>query len=55
MSGFTQDDDDMLVTKRNGNAEIVSFDKISKRIKKLGQEANIKLNYTTLVMKVIDQ
>ena len=55
MSGFTQDDDDMLVTKRNGNAEIVSFDKISKRIKKLGQEANIKLNYTALVMKVIDQ
>ena len=35
MSGFTQDDDDMLVTKRDGREEVVSFDKISKRIKKL--------------------
>ena len=48
-------DDEMYVTKRNGKQEIVSFDKISARIKKLGQEANIKLNYTALVMKVIDQ
>jgi len=49
------DDDEMYVTKRNGEQEIVSFDKILTRIKRLGQEANIKLNYTTLVMKVIDQ
>jgi len=49
------DDDEMFVTKRNGQQEIVSFDKILKRIKTLGQEANIKINYTTLVMKVIDQ
>jgi ribonucleoside-diphosphate reductase alpha chain len=48
-------DDEMYVTKRNGKQEIVSFDKILKRIKTLGQEANIKINYTTLVMKVIDQ
>ena len=48
-------DDETYVTKRNGKQEIVSFDKISARIKKLGQEANIKLNYTALVMKVIDQ
>lgn len=54
-------DDEMYVTKRNGNREIVSFDKILNRIKKLGKEehfgkeADIKLNYTTLVMKVIDQ
>jgi len=49
-------DEEMYVTKRNGNREIVSFDKILNRIKKLGQEANIKhLNYTSLVMKVIDQ
>jgi len=48
-------DDEMFVTKRNGQQEIVSFDKILKRIKTLGQEANIKINYTTLVMKVIDQ
>ena len=55
MSGFTEDNDDMFVTKRNGKQEVVSFDKISTRIKKLGQEANIKVNYTALVMKVIDQ
>jgi ribonucleoside-diphosphate reductase alpha chain len=47
--------DEMYVTKRNGQQEIVSFDKILKRIKNLGQEANIKINYTSLVMKVIDQ
>ena len=45
----------MYVTKRSGEREIVSFDKILQRIKKLGQEAGIKINYTTLVMKVIDQ
>lgn len=49
------DEDEMFVTKRNGQQEIVSFDKILKRIKTIGQEANIKINYTTLVMKVIDQ
>lgn len=47
--------DEMYVTKRDGVREIVSFDKILKRIKTLGQEANIKINYTSLVMKVIDQ
>lgn len=47
--------DEMYVTKRSGYREIVSFDKILQRIKKLGAEAGIKLNYTTLVMKVIDQ
>lgn len=47
--------DEMYVVKRMGKREIVSFDKILKRIKKLGNEANIKINYTTLVMKVIDQ
>lgn len=48
-------DDEMYVTKRNGNLEIVAFDKILNRIKKIGLEANIKINYTTLTMKVIDQ
>ena len=46
---------EMYVTKRNGQTEIVSFDKILKRIKKVGQEVNLKLNYTSLAMKVIDQ
>ena len=48
-------DSDMYVTKRNSHREIMSFDKILKRIKKVGQEANIKINYTSLAMKVIDQ
>ena len=48
-------DNEMNVTKRDGQLETVSFDKILKRIKTLGQEVDIKLNYTALVMKVIDQ
>ena len=46
---------EMRVTKRNGELEDVSFDKILKRIKVLGQEAGIHLNYSSLAMKVIDQ
>jgi hypothetical protein len=55
MSAFSTTNDEMYVTKRSGEREIVAFDKILQRIKKLGQEAGIKINYTTLVMKVIDQ
>ena len=47
--------DEMYVIKRDSHKEIVSFDKILQRIKKLGKEAAIQLNYTALVMKVIDQ
>ena len=54
-ASFLSQDEEMYVTKRNGQKEIVSFDKILTRIKKLGAEAHIKLNYTSLVMKVIDQ
>jgi len=46
---------DMRVTKRNGELEEIAFDKILMRIKKLGQEAGIHINYQQLVMKVIDQ
>ena len=46
---------DMRVTKRNGELEEIAFDKILLRIKKLGAEANIHINYQQLVMKVIDQ
>jgi ribonucleotide reductase alpha subunit len=46
---------EMRVTKRNGQMEDISFDKILTRVKKLGQEANIQINYSSLVMKVIDQ
>ena len=61
---FTMDDD-MMVIKRNGIPESISFDKILRRIKKLGQEANIiqkstmtgavGVNYTSIAMKVIEQ
>lgn len=46
---------EMRVTKRDGILEEVSFDKILKRIKILGQEAGIQINYSSLAMKVIDQ
>jgi ribonucleoside-diphosphate reductase alpha chain len=45
----------MHVTKRNGELQEVAFDKILERVKKLGQEAGIHINYSSLVMKVIDQ
>ena len=48
--------EDMYVLKRNGEREIVAFDKILARLKMLGQEAGITgVNYTTLVIKIIDQ
>ncbi len=48
-------EDEMKVRKRNGKLEVVSFDKILKRIKALGSECSISINYTAFVMKVIDQ
>ena len=46
---------EMRVQKRTGVLEEISFDKILNRIKKLGLEADIRINYSSLVMKVIDQ
>ena len=46
---------DMRVTKRNGELHNIAFDKILNRIKKIGVEANIHINYSALAMKVIDQ
>ena len=46
---------EMRVTKRNGELQDIAFDKILNRIKKLGLEADIHINYSSLVMKVIDQ
>ena len=54
MSSFSNEEE-MYVVKRNGEREIVSFDKILQRIKNTGTEADIHINYTTLAMKVIDQ
>ena len=46
-------DIEMSVIKRNGQKEIISFDKILKRVKNLGKD-ELKVNYTTLAMKIID-
>ena len=48
---------EMRVTKRDGALEEVSFDKILKRVKKLGTEIMpvLSINYSQLIMKVIDQ
>lgn len=46
---------EMRVTKRDGQLMTVEFDKILRRLKILGNEAGIKINYTSLAMKVIDQ
>jgi len=46
---------EMRVKKRNGELEDIEFDKIMSRIRKIGQEVNIQLNYSALVIKVIDQ
>ena len=47
--------DDMRVTKRNGQVEDIAFDKLLTRLKKLGQEVQIQINYSSLAMQVIDQ
>ena len=46
---------ELTVIKRNGIHENVSFDKILKRVRKLGNETTppLKINYGQLVMKVI--
>ena len=50
-------DDDMKVIKRNGDYEDISFDKILNRVKNLSIniKPQLKLNYSQLVMDVIDQ
>lgn len=46
---------EMRVIKRDGTLQDISFDKILQRVKKLGQEVGIQINYSSFVMKVIDQ
>ena len=47
---------EMHVLKRNGKKEIISFDKILKRIKHAGKELNLQnIIYGQLTMKIIDQ
>lgn len=59
--------DEMRIVKRDGSIEVVSFDKILRRIKNIGTNViggpvgtngtlePIKINYTQLTMKIIDQ
>jgi ribonucleoside-diphosphate reductase alpha subunit len=47
---------DMYIIKRNGKKEIISFDKILKRIKNLGKEIGLQnIAYAQVTMKIIDQ
>jgi ribonucleoside-diphosphate reductase alpha subunit len=46
---------EMRVLKRNGELQDIAFDKILNRVKKIGMEVNININYSSLVIKVIDQ
>ncbi len=46
----------MRVIKRNGEHEVIAFDKILARIRNMGKQSGISsVNYTALAMKVIDQ
>ena len=49
------DEQEMRVLKRNGTCEEVAFDKILNRVKKVGSEVNLSINYSLLIMKIIDQ
>ena len=42
-----ENSNEMRVTKRDGQLEDIAFDKILARIKKLGQEASIQINYSS--------
>ena len=46
---------EMYVIKRDGSPEIISFDKILRRVKTIGNKNNLSLNFSALVMKIIDQ
>jgi ribonucleotide reductase alpha subunit len=58
MMSTNQNDFEMIVVKRDGNRENVSFDKILTRVKKMGTmfpKCPLRVNYTDLAMKVIEQ
>ena len=49
--------EELYVIKRNGETEVLSFDKILQRVKHLGttQKPTLNVNYSQLVMKIVDQ
>lgn len=57
MQNNNQPSEEMRIVKRDGTVQVVSFDKILRRIKNIGSvgQEPIKINYTQLTMKIIDQ
>ncbi len=47
--------EEMRIRKRNGELVPISFDKILYRIKQLGQEQDVHINFSSLAMRIIDQ
>ena len=45
----------MHVKKRDGSFQEVKFDKILTRVKKMGIQAGVSINFSALVIKIIDQ
>jgi len=45
----------MHVKKRDGSLQEVKFDKILTRVKKMGIQAGVSVNFSALVIKIIDQ
>jgi ribonucleoside-diphosphate reductase alpha chain len=54
-SSIINNAEEMTVVKRNGQTEIVQFDKILNRIRRIGTDTGIKINFAQLAVKVIDQ
>jgi hypothetical protein len=48
-------DSQMHVKKRDGSFQEVKFDKILARVKKMGIQAGVSINFSALVIKIIDQ
>ena len=48
-------ENEMRVKKRDGSFQEVKFDKILMRVKKIGLQANVSINFSALVIKIIDQ
>ena len=46
---------EMRVKKRDGSLQDVKFDKILTRVKKIGVQAGVSINFSALVIKIIDQ
>jgi len=46
---------EMRVKKRDGSLQEVKFDKILARVKKIGLQAGVSINFSALVIKIIDQ